>query len=89
MVSLRQLDLSQNEIEFISETALDGMMNLQKLQLCDNKLVTLEPNFLIGAKGTYMLDLRDNYLKTLAIEHFKPIMKNLYDVKGELYLSGE
>lgn len=89
MPSLRQLDLDQNEIEYISEKALDGMRNLKKLKLSENKLVTLEPDFLAGAPGVYVLDLRDNSLKTLTFDNIKPIVTNLYNSSSQFYLSGE
>ncbi|XP_011065073.1 PREDICTED: connectin [Acromyrmex echinatior] len=87
MSELVELELDQNQIILIRERAFDSMRNLQRLQLNDNQLTSLPPNFLAGAPGINFLDLRDNFLKTVTFDNVKPIMTNLYEINGYLYLS--
>ncbi|KAL6257967.1 hypothetical protein P5V15_011563 [Pogonomyrmex californicus] len=87
MPELAELQLDQNQIKYISDRAFDGMDNLRKLQLSENQLVSLQPHFLAGASKIYFLDLRMNALRTVTFDNVKPIMRNLYDSNGYLYLS--
>ncbi|XP_011310153.1 connectin [Fopius arisanus] len=83
---LQVLELDQNKIEFVVNGALEGLRNLRKLSLSDNKLVRLGTDILSGTPSLNFLDLRSNALKTITFEHIKPILQELYNATGHLYL---
>ncbi|XP_063978198.1 connectin [Diachasmimorpha longicaudata] len=86
VAELQVLELDQNKIEFMANGALEGLRNLRKLSLSDNKLVKLGTDILSGTPSLNFLDLRSNALKTITFEHINPMVQELYNATGHLYL---
>lgn len=86
LMSLVELDLGHNMIETISERAFDGLNNLERLNLEDNRLKTLERGLFKEMPALSYLNLMRNSLETVTLHTIQPLMNNLVNHTGMLYI---
>lgn len=85
----QELNLENNQIEFISDRAFAGLNHLRKLCLSHNRLAMLSGGLLGGVSTIIHLDLRSNNLETITYDSVKPIIQNLRNETSHFYITGK
>ncbi|RVE59179.1 hypothetical protein OJAV_G00201840 [Oryzias javanicus] len=68
-INVSELDLAENDIQFVSEEAFKGLPRLKTLTLSQNKLTSV-PSAIWDLPGLYKLDLKMNRINTLQCQDF-------------------
>lgn len=79
---LRELNLTENQIDVLNEPMLNGLLNLTKLRLRKNRIVTIDPNTFSSQTVLADLDLSENRMTRVSPQVFRSLRSTRIRLDG-------